>query len=455
MAKNSYDYTAFAFQQLKDLIATKVGFEIKTIRDCKEVSNVLETKGLHVSPHTIGRFYQVIKNNNMPSQFTLDQLSDFAGYDLWDTFFKSTSDGFKQALDQNTTTQSENYDSELSLIRFCLQDQAYQPLINYLKANRSITAGGNDKKLFAIFNIIAEVIDKQTHSRHELYDFLVTDTMWALAYFKHMIPADAIHSHYGEAVKKHFLKIIHPSEKEYSSKLIWGYTIMAMQAFYSHRKKKFLEYSYELFKLSPPEQNTLNYHTYGIDVQVWVFARYHFVRLLYMFYSDQITNKEIDKEIYFLYIEMENASNYARIIILSFINEVLWIINQEEQILQFTDYYIEALNDCDVILNEGGEALKALAAMILFYNMAVAKFNIPIDTPLVTQKINDLRISSENANKNPFAHTYEIYKNEILAMISNDKGQSLAFLNNARQHALKIKNKYFISQIDRFESRLS
>jgi len=344
-----------------------------------------------------------------------------------------------------------NFDSELSLIQFCLQDKAYSPLINYLKANRAIIEGDDFTKLLSILNVFSLAIENNTDARQKLYELLMSEVPWAIAYFRNLIHADAINSHYGMAVDRYFFKLIHPSSKEYKSQIVWGNAIMALHAFYNGQKKKFLQYGFELRRLSPPEQNTLSFHTYGDDVQVWIFARYHFVNLIYLFQSEQLTHKTLEDQMRFFSDELRNASPYVIRVFLSYLFEALWVVKSEALILSFTDLYIYALNDSVKTFEYGGEELKALMAMILFYNKAAMQNNLEVDIPVVRVKISEMEVLRSKSIIDSYTHTYELYKNQLFALLSSDKQKFAEYVSRAKQHAIKMKNKYFINQIKRLE----
>ena len=451
MARNNYTYTNYTIQVLKDKIQDKAGFKVFSMRDCKALSGKLEAQGLHISPHTIGRFFQVIKNKNMPSQFTLDQLADYVGYDHYRKFHDNISKAQLTDPGQITEDATVNIDSELSLIRFCLQDGAYTPLINYLRTNRQILENDSNPKMHAILRTISKSIEEQYKNRRNIYELLMQEVPWAQAYFKHLIQADFISGFYGKAVEEQFYRIIHPSNSEYHSQVIWRYTMVAFKAFYNGQKKKFLENSYELFRLSPPQENTLAHHTYGKEVQVWVFARYHFVHFLYLYYSGHLKPQTLEQKLLFMEKELLKTQTHDIAVTLSFLFEALWVTGYSKHILQFSDNYFKVLGNLSSILSKAGENLKTLIAMMVFFQQATESVQQSVDSKPLIQHLQAIKKAYESIEYKPFGHTYQVYLNELYALLTIDQKEKEAFFQKARQHANIMKNKYFMKQIDRIK----
>jgi len=149
--------------------------------------------------------------------------------------------------------------------------------------------------------------------------------------------------------------------------------------------------------------------------------------------------------------ELRNASPYVVRVFLSYLFEALWVVKSEALILSFTDLYIYALNDSVKTFEYGGEELKALMAMILFYNKAAMQNNLEVDIPVIRVKISEMEVLRSKSIIDSYTHTYELYKNQLFALLSSDKQKFAEYVSRAKQHAIKMKNKYFINQIKRLE----
>jgi len=346
MARQSYLYTDFSMSALKDKVQEKSGIQVVNMRSCNELAAQLETHDLHISAHTLARFFRVIANSNMPSQYTLDQLASFVGYNSWSNFHKQASNGFnKQSNGSSTIAETELSDSELSLIRFCLQDGAYGPLQNYFNSNRDIFGDPFCPKSQGILKTLTESLNINPKVRLWLFSYMLKDNFIGSTYFGHEINVDAISSYFGDAVDEYFLKLIHPSDNLYSSQTAWAHAIIMMQAFYQGDKKKLLQQGYELFKLSPPEENTLEHHLKNGQTFIWVFARYHFVHILYLYFADKAKAQKIEQKVKDIAQQLSNATQLHKIITYSLLFEALTHIGYSHLIDWFTPDYTTIVNN--------------------------------------------------------------------------------------------------------------
>lgn len=92
MPRFDYQYNNFAINNLLDLVKKQASFEIKSMKDCERLSELMSEKGPFISKDTLGRLYCVIKTKSMPSKYTLDILTAYIGYDSWETYFNNISD---------------------------------------------------------------------------------------------------------------------------------------------------------------------------------------------------------------------------------------------------------------------------------------------------------------------------------------------------------------------------
>ena len=68
-------------KKLRDITEVKIGFKIKSLKDSKRLSQIIAKENdIAISYNTIRRFFGVVKNVQA-SNFTLDTLSKFNGFD--------------------------------------------------------------------------------------------------------------------------------------------------------------------------------------------------------------------------------------------------------------------------------------------------------------------------------------------------------------------------------------
>jgi len=451
MARGNYLYTEFSLNALKEKVQEKSGIQVSTMRYCNNLASKMLDENLFVSPHTIARFFRVIKSKSMTSLYTLDLLSQYVGYGNWSHFHSAIScqKQNQKPPKKEKVVDIEN-DSELSLVRFCVQDGAFGPLFNYFIANRDVFADASHPKTVKLLFTLTELLNSYPKIRHQLFYFLLNNDYLGKNYFSLQVNADAITTYYGDAVSQYFLRMINPSDKLYPLQLVWANALLMIQAFYSGNTKKLLQIGYELFKNSPPEINTLVHHISSNSDQVWIFARYHFVHILYLYYSGKASRKKMEQKVRFIIDQLTNAPFICKLISYSFIFEALTFTGYSNLILWFTTDYIALINSIKDIEKIKGEGLKSLTSLIFFFTLAAASQLTTSDFKTITAKIEGIKdvIASTPVFK-PYFNTYNVYLNSLEAILAEDVEIRKQYFADARHFAQGIRNKYFVEQIDR------
>ena len=105
---------------LKKKTSEKVGFKIKDLSSCIQLSNIiLENIDEFVSYNTLRRLYKIVKGTDLPSKKTLDILSRFNGYHNYQHFIKTYKFENKWKL-QNDVYEIQNTNDLNLLINFPL-----------------------------------------------------------------------------------------------------------------------------------------------------------------------------------------------------------------------------------------------------------------------------------------------------------------------------------------------
>ena len=103
---------------LKKKTSEKVGFKIKDLSSCIQLSNIiLENIDEFVSYNTLRRLYKIVKGTDLPSKKTLDILSRFNGYHNYQHFIKTYKFENKWKL-QNDVYEIQNTNDLNLLINF-------------------------------------------------------------------------------------------------------------------------------------------------------------------------------------------------------------------------------------------------------------------------------------------------------------------------------------------------
>ena len=103
---------------LKKKTSEKVGFKIKDLSSCIQLSNIiLENNDEFVSYNTLRRLYKIVKGTDLPSKKTLNILSRFNGYHNYQHFIKTYKFENKWKL-QNDVYEIQNINDVDLLLNF-------------------------------------------------------------------------------------------------------------------------------------------------------------------------------------------------------------------------------------------------------------------------------------------------------------------------------------------------
>ena len=450
MARANYLYTEYSLTSLKDKVQEKAGIKVSAMRNCNDIAKILATANLNLSAHTIARFFSVLKNGTMPSLHTLNQLTLYVGYDGWDNFHNTISSKFNtNKYESSPVVETAISDSELSLIRFCIQDGAFGPLLNYFQANRDVFGNVSNPKTISLFSTLTEMLNSYPKIRHRMFSYMLKDDFLGKNYFACQVNVDAIATYYGDAVDQYFIRMLHPSDNRYEVQLTWGNTILMMQAFYKGNVKKLLQVGYELFRMSPPEANTLARHLDAGENEVWVFARYHFVHILYLYYSGKANTNSMELKVRLIIEQLSKATNKNKLIAYSFIFEALTFTGYQHLIACFTNDYIVIMDSITDVNELTGERLKVITAVIFFYTLATSKSFTNSDFEAIQTKVKGIKeVVSTCGNFKLYSNTYHVYMRLLEAMLVENPVLRKQYLTDAQKYAQNLKNSYFIQQID-------
>tara|TARA_B100000767_G_scaffold154216_1_gene145034 strand:+ start:52 stop:1293 length:1242 start_codon:yes stop_codon:yes gene_type:complete len=152
-------------KKLRDITVEKIGFKIKSLKDSKRLSQIIAKENdIDISYNTIRRFFGIVKNVQA-SNFTLDTLSKFNGFDNYSDFIVN----FKLK-----NKWSEEF--EISKIIHKSKDDQ---LLKYIEDNLSHTRSFNLKLIQIIrelllignFNLIRRIFElKKMNANNFNYD---------------------------------------------------------------------------------------------------------------------------------------------------------------------------------------------------------------------------------------------------------------------------------------------
>ena len=88
----------YYIDKLKDKLEGKIGFKILRFYDCRVFSDLLGKEKIIISPHTLARFYGLLKKGHKPYVTTLNMLAEFLGHESFAVFSAKIDAGNIQLL---------------------------------------------------------------------------------------------------------------------------------------------------------------------------------------------------------------------------------------------------------------------------------------------------------------------------------------------------------------------
>jgi len=140
--------------KLKEITEKKIGFKIKSLNDSKRLSEIIANEiDLEISYNTIRRFFGVVKNVKA-SNYTLDIVSKFNGFDNYTDFIVNyrLSNKWKQEFEITKIIHKNEDDKLLEYIENKL-NQTRSFNLKLIQIIRELLLVGNFNLVRAIFEI--------------------------------------------------------------------------------------------------------------------------------------------------------------------------------------------------------------------------------------------------------------------------------------------------------------
>ncbi|RLD57774.1 MAG: hypothetical protein DRJ01_13470 [Bacteroidetes bacterium] len=450
MTRVNYKYTDYAIKALLQEVEKKAEMNVNNTSDCYILSGVFAEAGILISASTIARLYCIIVSKSKPSRYTLDKLAEFIGVLNWQVFFSKISEKIECVSNKSIISSNDNFESELSLVKFCLQDKAYNPLFNYLNANLELFVGGDYlEKNHQILYVIDVEIRRNPAIRKNILPFIVKNEVLRRRYFDKFVDIDGLNRYFAKFIEEEYIKNLNPIDKLYKMDLIWSYSILITAALYSNSIKKILKYGYNLIKILPPCQSTLSeFPGEVIEHKIWPYARYHYVYIIYLFYSGNLRNSNIEKELEMLYNDLSKVSFVGNSNALGLLFEALTIVGKQEFILNFSGNYKKVLK---AIIKDGLITMENEESVIkLIYYYSLACNNLGINRAEIYQ-FEDIKTKRNILNKN-ICNTYQFYYNAIKVLQEDDEQSKKKYIQQAYQFAQNINNKFLMKHLLKFNN---
>lgn len=438
MPRNNYQYTHFAINNLLNIVKKKANVEITCIGDCELLSASMSKAGYSISKDTLGRLYKVIKSKSMPSKYTLNLLAEYVGYKTWNEYFKHTENNIDIGKNFNNKSEKAN-ESELTLLNFCIHDNAYNPIINYLNQNLDIFEYPYTVKSFDILNLFDDNIRDNHNARYKLLEIINCNDVLRDIYFSFYVNIDSLNRYYAEFIEKRYLDKLNPVKEHYKLNYIWAKSILITSYLYSNKTKKLLSTGYDLFKKYKPENEHLCMYIVDGKKHYYPYSRFHHAYIIYSHLSGKI-DKNLNKTISFIYDDLSLLNTAEKSVVLAQIFEALSVAKKAEIILSFSYEFKDIIENL-INLNDMKNEPESIIQMC-FYFLNACKEKDLID---LSNKFNE---PEKFTNKN-YLNTYTYYYNALKSLMIEDLNSEFKkeCINIAYQQACKMKNRFFGQQI--------
>ena len=431
MPHNNYQYTHFSINNLLDIVKKKANVEITCIGDCELLSASMSKAGYSISKDTLGRLYKVIKSKSMPSKYTLNLLAEYVGYKTWNEYFKHTENNIDIGKNFNNKSEKAN-ESELTLLNFCIHDNAYNPIINYLNQNLDIFEYPYTLKSFDILNLFDDNIRDNHNARYKLLEIINSNEVLRDIYFKFYVNIDGLNRYYAEFIEKKYLDKLNPVKKHYKLNFIWAKSILITSYLYSNKIKKMLRTGYDLFRKYEPKNETIYNYIIDGEIHFYPYSRFHYANILYAHFS-QKNNSHISNIIQLVSDDLRILNISQKTVVLAQIFEALTVANKQEIIGSFSAIVKDIMMHIKNFSDRKNEP-ESLIQMCYYYNSANNIQNcIDVSDKFVVPEMFD--------NKN-YINTYAYYYNALKSLMLEGSEVKAECFNKAFKHACKMNNKF-------------
>jgi len=436
MPKPKYNYTIFSIKRLLEDVSNKANINILTIADCEILSGILLKEKIILSKDTIARLYKIIPTKSIPYKNTLDKLCTFIGYNNWDNFYTQ----FRKENDENTVLNANKTDiikdNELLLLKYCIEDNAFNPVINYLNKISELLHNPFSKDSHKIANRIGMSVKNNTDSQKILIPFITKNEKLRDIFFTWWVDIDALSLYYSEYIEKHYLKNLHPQSENFSNNEMWAYSILLYNSLYSFNKKEYAKLAYKLFKTYEAKNIVLTGRS-----DFYPYARFHSHHIIYNVLYKNKGNKWLNAKIYKIKNDINNINLSYKAVIISYIIEALSVCGKYELVITFKDDYDELLKIFYQKNGKFNQEEDSLVKMVFYFHFALNKLNIleeNLNTSFFALK------EKPTTEVDNFTHSYTFFFNHIKSYYSSNQYEKKLLIENALKHAAIINNSLLI-----------
>ncbi len=270
-----------------ELLRTKVSDTFSktlSINSSQDLSNeIFEKTGECISATTIQRFFELVSNTSYPSKFTLNILSDYAGFQDWETF----KSNFNEELPCTTKNIVSPDEFGIELFSICLKNKDYDSVFEYLDLLPE--EGIEFEKRHKIADALGKTIRHDKKSRNYLLKRLAKSHNGRIYFYETFVDIDYLNVYYSDALNNYYLKSQNSfNKKNVNSDTTFAKSIKFISDLKSGHKKKAIYTANEL--LSKVSINT-HWSEFG---HPFPYARMLSVYIIQLYLQKKLTTKHIE-----------------------------------------------------------------------------------------------------------------------------------------------------------------
>jgi len=189
----------YYIEQLKEKLEGKIGFKILRFYDCRVFSELLEKEKIIISPHTLARFYGLLKKGHKPYVSTMNMLAEFLGHESFAVFSAKIDASNVQLLSSPncflsgefsfTALELAIHNCDYKSVQFILEEYDYK---NSLEKNEVAAFLGN-------------AVRNHTN-KDELLKSLIEIDNGRVLFYESFIDEDDPDNYYSDALSNHYIK---------------------------------------------------------------------------------------------------------------------------------------------------------------------------------------------------------------------------------------------------------
>ena len=256
-----------------------------TINDTLILSKDIENKiNISISATTLQRFFELISNKSQPSNYTLNILSEYVGYNSWEDL-KSKNEIQKPVKNGLITD-----DFGITLFKLCLKNHDFKTVLEYIDLLPTEEYLFNIR--YQIGNTLGTHFRKDQKARQMLLPELAKTINGRTYFYENFVDIDYLNVYFKDALDNYYLKHTKPyNPKQFSTDFIFGNTLAFIADINTGNIKGAIKTSQIIF-------NRININTHYKEFNhPYPYSRFIAVYLISEHLKSKLNNQKIENSV--------------------------------------------------------------------------------------------------------------------------------------------------------------